>query len=67
MPPIKTPPLANTGPALFWNRAHFYNNFEISRLALWRSPAYRKLFEALDDRGGFFFFFSFPLSILRLP
>lgn len=40
-------------PTLLWKRAHFYNNFEISHLALWRSEPYRRVR-----------FFSFLLSSL---
>ena len=45
----------NAGPpTMLWKRAHFYNNFEISHLALWRSAPYRRLFAALDASGGIF-------------
>ena len=34
---------AAAAPTVLWKRAHFYNNFEISHLALWRSEPYRKV------------------------
>ncbi|KAF9465878.1 nucleotide-diphospho-sugar transferase [Collybia nuda] len=38
-----------------WSGMTFYNNFEISHRSIWESPAYTKLFEALDKAGGFFY------------
>ncbi|KAI7872720.1 glycolipid 2-alpha-mannosyltransferase-domain-containing protein [Spinellus fusiger] len=34
---------------------HFWSNFEIASLNLWRSPAYRDFFHALDQTGKFFY------------
>lgn len=38
-----------------YNRCHFWSNFEIANLALWRSQAYRDFFDYLDKAGGFFY------------
>ena len=38
-----------------YNLCHFWSNFEIGNLNLWRSPAYRDYFETLDRSGGFFY------------
>ncbi|CCD23042.1 glycosyltransferase family 15 protein NDAI_0A08900 [Naumovozyma dairenensis CBS 421] len=38
-----------------FNRCHFWSNFEIASLDLWRSEAYSKYFKALDEAGGFFY------------
>ncbi|KAF7290423.1 Glycosyltransferase family 15 protein [Mycena chlorophos] len=38
-----------------WNMCHFWSNFEIGDLELWRSDAYRKFFEFLDSKGGFYY------------
>ncbi|KAF7369870.1 Glycosyltransferase family 15 protein [Mycena sanguinolenta] len=35
----------------YYNRCHFWSNFEIASLELWRSEAYLKFFEFLDSRG----------------
>ena len=37
-----------------WDRSFFYTNFEVSSTALWRSPQYRAIFQALDYSGGFY-------------
>jgi hypothetical protein len=34
---------------------HFWSNFEIGRLAFFRSEAYLQFFEHLDQAGGFFY------------
>ncbi|GAA5971693.1 hypothetical protein JCM11641_000687 [Rhodosporidiobolus odoratus] len=34
---------------------HFWSNFEIASLDLWRSEAYRAYFDYLDKAGGFFY------------
>ncbi|CAG8708680.1 6314_t:CDS:2, partial [Dentiscutata heterogama] len=34
---------------------HFWSNFEIADLNLWRSEAYLKYFDFLDKKGGFFY------------
>ena len=42
----------------FWgdyNLCHFWSNFEIADLRLWRSERYMKYFEHLDRAGGFFY------------
>lgn len=38
-----------------YNGCHFWTNFEIASLALWRSNDYLKLFSYLDQKGGFFY------------
>ncbi|WFD35283.1 hypothetical protein MCUN1_002134 [Malassezia cuniculi] len=38
-----------------YNNCHFWSNFEIGDMRLWRSPAYRAYFEHLDRAGGFFY------------
>lgn len=38
-----------------YNRCHFWSNFEIGNLNLWRSEAYRAYFDYLDKAGGFFY------------
>jgi len=38
-----------------YNRCHFWSNFEIASLALWRSEAYTAYFDYLDTQGGFFY------------
>jgi len=38
-----------------YNRCHFWSNFEIGNLDLWRSEAYIKFFEFLDEKGGFYY------------
>jgi len=38
-----------------YNRCHFWSNFEIASLKLWRSEAYMKYFEYLDRKGGFYY------------
>ncbi|CAL1704404.1 unnamed protein product [Somion occarium] len=38
-----------------YNRCHFWSNFEIGDLDLWRSDAYMKFFEHLDKKGGFYY------------
>ena len=38
-----------------WNLCHFFNNFEIADMDFYRSKAYRKLFEYLDNDGGFYY------------
>ncbi|TIA87449.1 hypothetical protein E3P99_03175 [Wallemia hederae] len=38
-----------------YNRCHFWSNFEIANLNLWRSPAYRAFFDYLDKSGGFYY------------
>lgn len=38
-----------------YNTCHFWSNFEIADLSLWRSNAYLKLFDHLDKSGGFYY------------
>ncbi|OBZ87940.1 Glycolipid 2-alpha-mannosyltransferase 2 [Choanephora cucurbitarum] len=38
-----------------YNGCHFWTNFEIASLELWRSNDYLKLFQYLDQTGGFFY------------
>lgn len=38
-----------------YNLCHFWSNFEIGDLNLWRSEAYLKFFDYLDRKGGFFY------------
>ncbi|KAI8913917.1 nucleotide-diphospho-sugar transferase [Powellomyces hirtus] len=38
-----------------YNRCHFWSNFEIASLNLWRSKAYTEYFNYLDKAGGFFY------------
>ncbi|KAJ7784885.1 glycosyltransferase family 15 protein [Mycena maculata] len=39
----------------YYNMCHFWSNFEIADLDLWRSDAYMKFFEWLDSTGGFYY------------
>lgn len=38
-----------------YNRCHFWSNFEIGNLDLWRGEAYSKFFDFLDEKGGFYY------------
>jgi len=38
-----------------YNLCHFWSNFEIADMNLWRSEAYTKYFEHLDATGGFYY------------
>ncbi|KAI8061642.1 glycolipid 2-alpha-mannosyltransferase-domain-containing protein [Gongronella butleri] len=38
-----------------YNMCHFWSNFEIASLNLWRSPQYRDFFNYLDKTGNFFY------------
>lgn len=38
-----------------YNNCHFWSNFEVGKLDLWRGEAYSKYFEHLDQAGGFFY------------
>lgn len=40
---------------LSYNLCHFWSNFEIASLDLWRGPAYSAYFDFLDKAGGFFY------------
>ncbi|KAK0240114.1 glycosyltransferase family 15 protein [Armillaria nabsnona] len=40
---------------LTYNRCHFWSNFEIGDLDLWRGEAYSKFFDFLDSKGGFYY------------
>jgi hypothetical protein len=40
-----------------WPIKHvFYNNFEVSALSFWRSPAYQNYIEYVDSLGGIFYY-----------
>ncbi|KAJ3020085.1 alpha 1,2-mannosyltransferase 2.4.1 [Thoreauomyces humboldtii] len=47
--------LTNNGDLEKYNRCHFWSNFEIASLHLWRSKAYTDYFDHLDRAGGFFY------------
>ena len=38
-----------------YNLCHFWSNFEIVNLNLWRSKPYKEYFDYLDHKGGFFY------------
>ncbi|OBZ91626.1 Glycolipid 2-alpha-mannosyltransferase 2 [Choanephora cucurbitarum] len=38
-----------------YNGCHFWTNFEIARLDLWHTNAYKEFFDFLDRTGGFFY------------
>ncbi|KZV66095.1 glycosyltransferase family 15 protein [Peniophora sp. CONT] len=38
-----------------YNLCHFWSNFEIADMDLWRSPAYMEFFDFLDKKGGFYY------------
>ncbi|KAI0030492.1 glycosyl transferase [Vararia minispora EC-137] len=38
-----------------YNLCHFWSNFEIADLDFWRGEAYRKFFDFLDAKGGFYY------------
>ncbi|CDS04523.1 hypothetical protein LRAMOSA07187 [Lichtheimia ramosa] len=38
-----------------YNLCHFWSNFEIASLDLWRNPSYRDFFDYLDRTGKFFY------------
>ncbi|OBZ75120.1 Glycolipid 2-alpha-mannosyltransferase 2 [Grifola frondosa] len=38
-----------------YNNCHFWSNFEIGDLDLWRGEAYSKFFDYLDQKGGFYY------------
>ncbi|KAJ7693144.1 glycosyltransferase family 15 protein [Mycena rosella] len=38
-----------------YNNCHFWSNFEIADLDLWRGEAYTKFFDHLDAKGGFYY------------
>ncbi|KAF8447942.1 glycosyltransferase family 15 protein [Boletus edulis BED1] len=38
-----------------YNRCHFWSNFEIADMDFWRSEGYSKLFDYLDEKGGFYY------------
>ncbi|EJS41707.1 ktr1p [Saccharomyces arboricola H-6] len=40
---------------LSYNLCHFWSNFEIASLDLWRSEGYSAYFDYLDQAGGFFY------------
>lgn len=38
-----------------YNMCHFWSNFEVADMDFWRSEAYQKFFDHLDQSGGFFY------------
>lgn len=46
--------LSDDGGATY-NRCHFWSNFEIADMELWRGEAYSKFFDYLDKAGGFYY------------
>jgi alpha 1,2-mannosyltransferase len=38
-----------------YNTCHFWSNFEVGDLSLWRSDEYLALFDYLDRSGGFYY------------
>lgn len=38
-----------------YNKCHFWSNFEVADLDLWRGESYSKYFDFLDHAGGFFY------------
>lgn len=38
-----------------YNMCHFWSNFEIADMDFWRSEAYTKFFEYLENTGGFYY------------
>lgn len=38
-----------------WNLCHYWSNFEIADMDVFRTRAYQDLFEYLDKKGGFYF------------
>ncbi|GBE81998.1 glycosyltransferase family 15 protein [Sparassis latifolia] len=38
-----------------YNNCHFWSNFEIGDLDFWRSETYKKFFDFLDEKGGFYY------------
>ncbi|ESK86125.1 glycosyltransferase family 15 protein [Moniliophthora roreri MCA 2997] len=38
-----------------YNLCHFWSNFEIADMDFWRGEVYRKFFEFLDSKGGFYY------------
>lgn len=43
-------------PKFRWAASHvFYNNFEVSDLAVWRSPEYRDYIDYIDKTGGIYY------------
>ncbi|OSC99616.1 glycosyltransferase family 15 protein [Trametes coccinea BRFM310] len=46
--------LSNDGGASY-NMCHFWSNFEIASMDLWRGEAYSKFFEHLESKGGFYY------------
>jgi hypothetical protein len=46
--------LSDDGGATY-NLCHFWSNFEIADMELWRSEAYTAFFDYLDQKGGFYY------------
>ncbi|KAJ7453387.1 glycosyltransferase family 15 protein [Mycena latifolia] len=39
----------------YYDRCHFWSSFEIADMELWRSEPYRRFFEYLDSKSGFYY------------
>jgi alpha 1,2-mannosyltransferase len=52
---LSTDPDSFLTPNGSWNLCHFWSNFEIGDMRLWRSEAYLAYFDYLDKAGGFFY------------
>lgn len=44
-----------TLPDISYNNCHYWSNFEIASLSLWRNSLYQDYFNYLDSTGGFFY------------
>ncbi|KAF4582653.1 alpha 1,2-mannosyltransferase 2.4.1 [Pleurotus pulmonarius] len=38
-----------------YNRCHFWSNFQIADMGMWRGEAYQSFFDYLDKKGGFYY------------
>ncbi|KAJ8689338.1 hypothetical protein PTI98_013368 [Pleurotus ostreatus] len=38
-----------------YNRCHFWSNFQIADMDMWRGEAYQSFFDYLDKKGGFYY------------
>jgi alpha 1,2-mannosyltransferase len=54
-PDVNALPWLTTPDGDDYNGCHFWSNFEIASLHLWRSTAYKRFFDHLDKTGGFFY------------
>jgi len=46
-----------------WNLCHYWSNFEIADMGMFRTKAYRDFFASLDKAGGFYYERVSPPSI----